>query len=168
MQYEHSSADKDRFSLHDCLATSAELTGGRLLFGFPNGIFCRDYSDDWPNTGKAEVEFAIEPLRGVSVYIFAKCEGQTVRKECSLEHLIEKINAHEWKLEFAYRYDGYEEVLYKCWIWEDREPWTYECELWIGTKEDTVFRWDPPAGSEDGADRKLAEVFHKRPRPSNG
>jgi hypothetical protein len=37
-----------------------------------------------------------------------------------------KINNSEWELEFAYRYDGYEEVLYKCWILENHEPWTYE------------------------------------------
>ena len=145
MQYVYSSTEKDRFSLHDCRATSAELRGGRLIFRFPDGFFFKDYSDDWPNTGKAEVEFAIDPMRGVTVYLFEESKEQTIRRECSLEQMIEKINRREWELEFAYRYDGYEEVLYKCWIWENSEPWTFECELWIGTKEDTVFRWDPPA-----------------------
>lgn len=145
MQYEYSSTDKDGFSLHDCRATSAELMDERLLFRFPNGIFYEGYSDDWPNTGKAEVEFAIEPMRGVSVYLFAESEGKTVRKEYTIEQVIEKVNKHQWEIEFAYRYDGYEEVLYKCWIWENKGPWTYECELWIGTKEHTIFKWDSPA-----------------------
>ena len=147
MQYEHASTDKDRFSLHDCRAASVELTGGRLVFRFPDGIFCSDYSKDWPNTGKAEVEFAVDPLRGVSLYLFVDSEGKTLREDLAIERLIEKINGHEWELEFAYRYDGYGEILYKCWVWENRAPWCCECELWIGTKEDAVFRWDSPAAA---------------------
>lgn len=144
MQYENTSTDKERFSLHDCRSTSAELMSERLVFRFPDGIYCGDYSDDWPNTGKAEVEFVIDSMRGVCVYLFAESAGQTIRKEDMLEQLIDKINKHEWELEFGYRYDGYEEILYKCWVWENHEPWSFECELWIGTKENTVFRWDSP------------------------
>ena len=144
MQYEFSSTDKEKFSLHDCRSTSVEWINERLIFRIPDGFFNSDYSDDWPNTGRAEVEFKIDPMRGVCFYIFADSDGQTIRKEYTLEQLVEKINNSEWELEFAYRYDGYEEVLYKCWIWEDHEPWTYEGELWIGTKEDTVFRWNSP------------------------
>ena len=144
MQYEHSSTNKSDFSLHDCRATSVELINDRLIFRFPDGIFFFEYSDDWPNTGKAEVEFRVDSMRGVTFYLFVESDGQTIRKECTLEQLIDKINTNEWELEFAYRYDGYEEVLYKCWIWRNHEPWTYECELWVGTKENTVFRWDSP------------------------
>ena len=142
MQYEFSSTDKEKFSLHDCRSTSVELINGRLIFKLPDGFFNADYSDDWPNTGSAEVEFAIDPMRGVYLNIFADSDGQTIRKEYTLDQLVEKINNSEWELEFAYRYDGYEEILYKCWIWFDHEPWSYEGELWIGTKEDTVFRWN--------------------------
>lgn len=144
MNYEHTSTDKDNFSLHDCRATAVELSDNHLIFCFPDGIFFVGYSNDWPNTGKAEVEFVIDPMRGVTVYLFKDMKEQTIREECQLNDLIEKINSGKWELEFAYRYDGYQEVLYKCWIWENDEPWTYECELWIGTKEDTIFRWDSP------------------------
>ena len=78
-----------------------------------------------------------------------KSENQTIRREYPLEEMINKINSGEWELEFAYRYDGYEEILYKCWIWEDREPWCFECEMWIGTKETTVFRWDTPKNERE-------------------
>ena len=147
MKYEHESTDIDRFSLHDCRATSAEFTreDGRLVFRFPDGIFASDYSDDWPNTGRAEVEFRLDPMRGVTVYLFEDAGDAAVRRECPLCCLIDRINAREWELEFAYRYDGYEEILYKCWLWENDSPHTYECELWIGTKDDVVFRWDAPA-----------------------
>ena len=145
MRYENVSSDKEKFSLHDCLVRSARLENGHLFFRFPDGIFYKDYSDDWPNTGKAEVEFAIDSDRGVTVYMFLNEKEQTIRKEYTLPELIIKINSKEWILEFAYRYDGYKEVLYKCWIWENRGPCSFECELWISIKEDTVFRWDQPA-----------------------
>ena len=142
MQYEYVSTEKDKFSLHDCRAVSVEQIDDRLIFFLPDGFFYSEYSNDWPNTGKAEVGFVIDPMRGVTVYLFKESEAQTVREQYTLEQLIERINRGEWELEFAYRYDGYEEILYKCWIWENHTPWTYECELWIGTKEDMVFRWD--------------------------
>ena len=148
MPYEYTCKDKERFSLHDCRALSARLIDGRLVFQFPDGIFCADYSKDWPNTGKAEVSFTIDPMRGTSFYLFVEREGKTIREEYPIENLIEKINAQEWELEFAYRYDGYQEILYTGWIWSDHIPWTFECQLWIGTKEDTLFRWNRPAEQE--------------------
>ena len=144
MQYEFSSSDKERFSPHDCISTSVERINERLIFKLPDGFFCRDYSEDWPNTGKAEVEFTIDPMRGVYLNLFVDSGGQTLRKEYTLDQLVEKINHQEWELEFAYRYDGYENILYTCWIWINQAPWSYEGELWIGTKEKTVFRWDSP------------------------
>ncbi len=144
MHYKFSSTDKEKFSLHDCRAASVELVNERLIFKLPDGFFNVDYSPDWPNTGKAEVEFKIDPMRGICLYVFADAGEQTIREEYTLEQMVEKINGSEWELEFAYRFDGYEEILYKCWIWIDHAPWPYEGELWIGTKEDTVFRWDSP------------------------
>ena len=70
MQYEFSSSDKDKFSLHDCRATSVELINDRLIFKLPDGFYCEDYSEDWPNSGKAEVEFTIDPMRGVCLNLF--------------------------------------------------------------------------------------------------
>ena len=57
MQYEFSSTDKEKFSLHDCRSTYVERINERLIFRIPDGFFNSDYSDDWPNTGNAEVEF---------------------------------------------------------------------------------------------------------------
>lgn len=145
MQFEYSSTDQDKFSLHDCRPSSAELIDERLTFRFPDGIFCEGYSNDWPNAGKAEVEFTIDTMRNVTIYLFVDSDGQTVREECTLTKLLQKINENEWELEFAYRYNGYQNILYQCWIWEVPGPRCHECELWIGTKEDVVFRWDPPA-----------------------
>ncbi len=144
MGYDFESSDKDRFSLHDCYAQEAELADHRLIFRFPDGIYCHGYSDDWPNTGRAEVTFPLVAGESATFYQFVDDGKQTVRRQIELRELLEKINAGEWQLEFAYRYDGFREVLYTCWLWVDRPPWSYECQLFIGTQEDTVFRWDAP------------------------
>ena len=62
---------------------------------------------------------------------------------------IEKVNSKEWELEFAYRYEGYQEVLHMCWIWQNGEPWTMEAQLFIGTKEPEIFCYDPPEGDAE-------------------
>ena len=59
MQYEFSSTDKEKFSLHDCMSIAVELINDRLIFKIPDGFFCVDYSKDWPNTGNAEVVMII-------------------------------------------------------------------------------------------------------------
>ena len=38
MNYEHTSTDKDNFSLHDCRATSVELNNNHLIFRFPDSL----------------------------------------------------------------------------------------------------------------------------------
>ena len=144
MEYEHVSHDKDRFSLHDCKADHISYEGKKLRFCFPDGIWYMDFGDDWPNTGKAAVEFQIDGFRGITFYGFEKQNGIVVRKEYSVEELMEKVNAGEWQLEFAYRYDGFEEIFYSCWIWREEEPWSFEAQLFIGTKEETLYFYDDP------------------------
>ena len=144
MQYAYSSTDKDRISLHDCIASAAELTNERLIFRFPNGFSYEEYLNEWPNTGEAEIEITLESIKSVKVYLFGEAEGKTIREEYTIEQLVEKINNKEWELEFAYRYYGYQEILYTCWIWNKMGSGTYECELWIRTKEDIIFKWNQP------------------------
>ena len=47
-------------------------------------------------------------------------------------------------MEFAYRYEGYQEVLHMCRIWQNGEPWTMEAQLFIGAGDPEVFSYDPP------------------------
>lgn len=145
MKYEGISTEQEKFSLHDCRATSAEYKNGRLIFHFPDGIYFEDYSDDWPNTGEAEVEFEVDAKRGGTLFLFEEAQGHDIRKKYTIEQLIEKVNRTEWELEFAYRFDGYQEILYMCWIWCNHEPWSFESQLFIGTKDKVVYRWNPPA-----------------------
>lgn len=135
----------EAFSLHDCRSDHIEYADNRLTVFFPCGIFFEEYGDDWPNTGPASVEYLTDPMGEVRFYLFTETDGQTIRREYTLEQLIQKVNAGEWELEFAYRYEGYQEVLHICWVWQDREPWSCEAQLFIGTKEAEIFRYDPPA-----------------------
>ena len=41
MQYEFSSTDREKFSLHDCRSTSVELMNERLIFKIPDGMLRR-------------------------------------------------------------------------------------------------------------------------------
>ena len=148
MKYSYQNNDRTRFSLHDCRAKHIEREGNLLTFFFPDGIYYEEYGDDWPNTGKAAVSFTVDDLRGVTFYLFAETDGQTVRRQIELEQLIEKVNQGIWELEFAYRYDGYQEIMYSCWLWQQEIPYMREAQLFIGFTEEPVFLWDPDTASE--------------------
>ena len=143
LTYALSDTDKDKFSLHDCRAKKVVLDGNLLTFVFPDGIFFEEYGDDWPNTGPAELAYATEG--GVSVYLFEDMDGYEIRTAYTIEQLADKVNSGEWELEFAYQYDGFHEVFHTGWIWQEHEPWSRECQLFIGIKQDAVYRWNPPA-----------------------
>lgn len=144
MTYENKSNDKNNFSLHDCRAESAKWEDNELTFYFPSGIFFREYGEDWSNTGSAAVKFEVDFLREADFFLFAKSGEQVMREEYSIDMLAEKINSKEWELEFAYRYDGYEEILYTCRVWFDKEPYCYEAQLFIGAKNEVTFMWNKP------------------------
>ena len=146
MEYKYTSTDKRQFCLHDCRATSVDLINNRLIFHFPNGIYYDDYSDDWPNTGKAEVEYRID---GVMFYLFVDKNACEIRERYSAEELAQKINTGAWELEFGYQYDGYQEVLHTGWIWQEQEPWMQECQMFIETSDDAIYRWDLPADDKE-------------------
>lgn len=148
--YARTSTDRSAFSLHDCRAKSAELSlrDSALTFGFPDGIFTPEYGRDWPNTGPAAVTFALSqpPEEAVRCDLFAREGDREFRQSVPAETLIAEINRGAWELEFLYRYDGYEEVFYVCYLWQSAEPYVREAHLFIETKE-ILFRWDEPAGN---------------------
>ena len=140
--YRFRSTERERFSLHDCRAKRAERTGERLTFFFPDGIWCRDRGEDWPNTGPAAVTFSLDRLGETTVYLFEQTAAGDLRRELPLAELLERINTGAWELEFGYRYDRYREVLVTGWVWQDREPWSRECQLFLPTREPTEYWWN--------------------------
>ena len=143
MHYTQTSTNKEKFSLHDCRAKKIILNENSLTFIIPDGIFFDDYSDDWPNTWEAEVEYVID--EGVTFYFFDDKDWNEIRKKYTIEQVAEKVNSGEWELEFGYQYNGYHEIFHTGWIWQNHEPWSFECQMFIGTKTDAIFRWNSPA-----------------------
>ena len=148
MNYKFESNNKEHFSLHDCLVTKAKLEDNKLTLYFPEGIFYSEYGDHWPNTSKAAVEYVVDYLDEVYVYVFKKVGKKKVVKEYNVEQLVKKINSNKWKLEFLYRYDGYKEIMHTVFVWLDKKPYSYEGQLFIGTNSEK-FRWNPPLESSD-------------------
>ena len=152
MHYEYSSTEKEKFSLHDCRATSVEMTDKQLVFCFPDGFFYKDYTDDWPNTGKSAVAYSIDGEYrtdgGMTFYLFDDRDDCEIREKYTIEQVAGKINSGEWELEFGYQYEGYQEVFHTGWIWQNHEPWSRECQMFIGPKEAVVYRWDSPTAGK--------------------
>lgn len=94
MNYEFTSNDKECFSLHDCRADGAELTGDQLILYFTKGIFYNEYGDYWPNTGRAAVEFVIEHVDEITFYLF---------KEKGKRKLFRNILPGSWLIKSAVR-----------------------------------------------------------------
>ena len=163
MKYEYTSNEKEKFSLHDCRAVSLKMDGNSLDFYFPDGIYYEGYGEDWPNTGRAEVSFKLIPQYTIHFYTFEGDGRESVRKFYTVRQLADKLASGEWELEFAYRYDGYREIMYTCWIWQNQEPWSMEAQLFIASEE-TVFNWDPPrqliiATNNKGKVREYKDIF---------
>ncbi|MBP0970045.1 MAG: hypothetical protein J5744_07865 [Oscillospiraceae bacterium] len=104
MEFEKESRDREKFSLHDCRADRIEQKDRKLTFFFPGGIANSDLGNDWPNTGRAAVQFVLLEEDGICFYLFRDEDGKTVREQYSVKQLMQKLNSKEWELEFAYRY----------------------------------------------------------------
>ncbi len=148
MNYQFKSTNKDLFSLHDCEATSAKLEDDKLTFYFPKGIFYCEYGDYWPNTAKAALEFEVEYLDEITFYLFKEKSKKRIVKEYTIEEVIEKINKKKWQIEFLYRYDGYNEVMYTVMVWFNKKPYSYEGQIFIRNKSETYY-YDGRINDED-------------------
>lgn len=143
MNYEFTSNDKECFSLHDCRADGAELTGDQLILYFTKGIFYNEYGDYWPNTGRAAVEFVIEHVDEITFYLFKEKRKKKIVQEYTARQLVDKISSQKWQLEFLYRYDGYEQTMHSVMVCFDKRPYSYEGQLFIRFKSET-FKWNSP------------------------
>ena len=78
----------------------------------------------------------------VNVFVFEKnILGQTVKKEWSVQKLVDSINNEEVVVEFLYQYvDGMSRIV-ECWLWSDRKPYSRECVLKISARE-VQYHWN--------------------------
>lgn len=70
----------------------------------------------------------------IYVYIFhAARRGKVTREVWEPADFINAANNGSYRVEFIYKYTGYQSLLYKCWVWLDKKTWHKECEITIST-----------------------------------
>ncbi len=147
--FNHSEFNNEHITLHDCCANSMNYENGVLSFVFPEGFWVtpqhnKNDSDKIVRTDLSQVDFELldRVVEDVRVYIFRENENaDTIREEWELEDFINKVNAGIFKVEFIDEYKTYQSYLYKCWVRFEDEPYHYECEIIIDTKN-VAYNWN--------------------------
>ena len=148
-KYLHCDNDDSYISLHDCYANKIYFNDNVLSFRFDNGFWIipeHEFSDveETVRTDKSRVNFHLEDssLEDVSIYIYRNSIfGKTLREELPLDKLISLINEKNYRLEFIYQYKSYNDLLFECWLWFDKKPYHYECQLKIPTSK-AIYCWN--------------------------
>lgn len=139
----HCDTDDELINLHDCKAERAVFGSGVLEFDFGDGFWISpDHSEsnlsELVRTDRSKVEFRL--IDGdeydVTVFVFERnIFKQTVRKEWSVQKLVDSINSGEVTIEFLYQYsDGYARIV-QCHLWSHKKPYSRECILKIDAPE---------------------------------
>ena len=138
MTYSHFENGRENLTLHDCIATDAQLCGGVLSFFFDEGFWIASFhpengTGNTVRTDASEVKYYLS--RGISedctVYIFRRFFKAVLRKSLSVEELVSMIRKKKCSIEFSYQYeDGYSRII-KCTLHYPRRPYHEECELAI-------------------------------------
>lgn len=143
MKFTHCDTNENYISLHDCKAERAYFDNGILGFDFSDGFWItpdhpESNLDVLVRTDASKVEYVLE--RGeefdVIVFVFEKnAFKQTVRKEWSVQKLVDSINSGKVTIEFLYQYtDGYTRIA-ECHLWSRKKPYSRECVLKIDTSK---------------------------------
>ena len=141
--YHYNVINNEHVGLHDCRANKISWDENILSFYFPDGIWIWDVGDA-VKTDVAQVDFEImdKEVDSVDIFLFKKNRsGKVIREEWGLENFINAVNNEIFELEFLYKYQGYQSILYKCCVWFDRAPYHYECEIIMHT-ENMICRWN--------------------------
>lgn len=143
MIFSHCDHDEKHLTLHDCVAESAYLESGKLVFEFPDGFWISpDHPEsslsNYVKTDFSKVEYT--PADGkdcdVSIFVFQKTFfKKTVRVEWTLQELLHKINNGKCKLEFLYQYVGGDSRIVECQLIFDKKPYWKECEIKMSVSE---------------------------------
>lgn len=149
--YKHYDKDGAAISLHDCRAEKATFEKGILTFYFPEDGFWIGPDHEENSTGEAvrtdafEVRFHLlgESEEESQCYVFdLKSERKAVRKQWTISELVSALNSGKHQLEFLYRYaGGYKELVFSCWLWDNKKPYDRECQLWLSV-QDVTYCWN--------------------------
>ena len=147
--YQHKENNSMCFSLHDCRAEKMYFSDGILSFVLPEGFWVLSHcihneSENVVRTDSAQVDFSIidEEKDGISIFVFKKSRnGNIIREEWGCDNFINVVNDGSFQLEFIDEYKGFQSRLFKCWVWFDKKPYHYECEI-ILHSEEVTYLWN--------------------------
>ena len=113
--YRYKVVNDECVGLHDCRANKMAWNENVLSFYIPDGIWVW-MTGETIKTKEAKVDFEIidKEIDGVDIYLFKKNRsGKVVREEWELNNFINAVNNGTFELEFLYKYQGYQSILYK-------------------------------------------------------
>ncbi len=128
--------EKEEIGLHDCRCNHMSYENQVLSFDFPDGFYLLDKPEP-ERTGKAKMKCHImdEEIDGISVYIYKKTSfGKVIREDWS-DNFIAAVNDGAFEFEFVTVFRSFQRVLFKGYVWFDREPYHWECEIELHTDE---------------------------------
>ncbi len=133
--------ENEKIGLHDCRTNHIRYENYIMTFEFPEGYYLLN-SGEPQQTGKAEMRCHIvdEEIDGISVFIYRKkLSGKVIREDWS-DNFLTAVNKGSFEFEFVTTYRSYQHILFKGYVWFDREPYHMECEIELHT-DDIFYSW---------------------------
>lgn len=132
--YKYIKNEDANISLHDCRTNHISYEKEILSFDFPDGFYI-PYQPEPVRSGNAKMNCHIinEAIDGISVFIYKKnLLGKVIREDWT-DNFISAINDGTFEYEFVTTYRSYQQILFKGYVWFDKEPYNMECEIELHT-----------------------------------
>lgn len=147
--YKHCDTDSTFITLHDCYSKKISLNDDILSFDFENGFWItsghkHNNLNETVRTDPSRVDFCIrqDDCDEMTIYVFQKkFFGSTIRKEWSLDKLIDLVNNRGFSIEFLYQYESCNAQIIVCWLHFNKKPYHYECQIKISVSK-VIYYWN--------------------------
>ncbi len=143
IKFSHCDKNDNYITLHDCKAKRAYFANGVLDFDFDDGFWIspehpKSHLSEFVRTDYSRVEYKLLEGDGYDVIVFVYERNlfkKTVRKEWSIQKLIDSINSGECVLEFLYQYIDGDARIVECVLNSGKKPYFRECTMKIYSSE---------------------------------
>ena len=128
--YKYITNEDKKIGLHDCRTTHMSYEKQTLSFDFPEGFYILNEEETvLSGMSKMECHIIDEEIDGISIYIYRKNSSQEVIREDWTDKFISAVNDGSFEFEFVTTYKSYQHILFKGYVWFDKEPYSMECEI---------------------------------------
>ena len=128
--YKYITNEDKKIGLHDCRTTHMSYEKQTLSFDFPEGFYILNEEETvLSGMSKMECHIIDEEIDGISIYIYRKNSSQEVIREDWTDNFISAVNDGSFEFEFVTTYKSYQHILFKGYVWFDKEPYSMECEI---------------------------------------